>query len=266
MKKINIFLIILILVLGSFLVYKQLQPKTIELDPSNEAINGIEVITEENQSSTIGIETDLTDKKIIPEHELIQEIKNKRYLESTFMALEYSKVNNKELVNSLKSYLDNNSTMTEEDVVRLIETHEKTFLNRYLKVFVMNPDESLFELNSEVRRVFYQMKDGFETLKNYKVIIPTEVSVEGEDSSQTTSTEKNEQTYDSSKLQQGIQKLESVYSLVDDALILLAEEDIKVEEKWLSYGLTEKDIFDVIDKTNGTLPVLEENILNNSNN
>lgn len=273
MKKINIFLFILIFVIGGVILFKQLAPEPDEtLSPSEPVGEQREVGLAEPKSPE---ETKLS------EAELQKHIKSKMYLESTFMALEYSKVNNVEMMSNLKGYLDDNSKMKKEDVVKLIDIHEKTFLNRYLKVFVSSPDPELNELNSKMRRIFYQMKVGFDTLDTYGTIpveVPTteptgegDVPPEGEAISedaapapagnQPTSLHDRkkpaEPKFDNNDLQLGIQQLEQVAPLVEEALKELGIQDIKIEKAWLRAGISESDITGVIDKSNAITPTLE---------
>lgn len=261
--------------MGGILLYKQLAPKSdTEVAPSVPTGEQREVGLSEPKSK---------EETKISEEELQKQIRNKTYLESTFMALEYSKVNNVEMMNTLKGYVDDNSKMKKEDVVQLIDIHEKTFLNRYLKVFVSSPDPELTELNSKMRRIFYQMKVGFDTLDAYGAIpveVPTTAPAEGTEGevppegeaitnetpstgSQPTSLHDTvkpaEPKFDNNDLMLGLQQLEQVSELVDEALKDLGVQDIKIDKKWLDSGVSESDIVEVIDKSNA-VPVQEESL------
>lgn len=284
MKKINIFLMILVLVLGGFILVKQFLPETPE-------VADVPPVVDEGTGEVreVGLtEPESAESSKISEVELHKHIKNKRYLENTFMALEYSGVNNKQMIDTLKAYSEDNTRMKPEDVAELIQIHEKTFLNRYLKVFVSTPDVEMLELNSEMRRIFYQMKVGFDDLHAYgSVPIPqTAEPVEGEEGAppaegQTApaadatgtaapaatsgtnqpislKTEKREPVYEMNDILSGIQKLEEADAYVAEALKLLGLADIEIEKKWLKAGISESDLNEIMDKTNIVNPDLSE--------
>lgn len=296
MKKINIILLVLILVLGGFILVSQLTKgkDTSDVDfntslsePSEDEYTG--------GTSTVGFEeTKPTEETKITEIELHNQIKDKRFLENTYMALEYNKVNNKTLINTLKTFVDDETTMKEEEVTQLILLHEKTFLNRYMKVFVSTPSDDLLELNNEMRRVFFEMKLAYDTLHQYGVMYdPNAVNTtfinddgtvgagEGEVSDAASSgavssdqqaempeydingipiTKKStkEANYDINVIREGIQKLERAETLVYDALKKMGSADILIEQKWLKAGLSEGEITEVMNKTNIVNPDLSE--------
>lgn len=286
MKKVNIFLMILVLVLGLFIIVKQFLPE------SSEVADVPPIVDEETgEVREVGLsEPESAESTKISEVELHKHIKNKRYLENTFMALEYSSVNNKQMIDTLKAYSEDNTRMKPEDVAELIQIHEKTFLNRYLKVFVSAPDAELLELNSEMRRIFYQMKVGFDNLHAYgSVPLPKSTeSVEGAEgtsstegktapaanatgSAGSTSTpasgtnqpislkvEKREPVYEMSDILAGIQKLEEADAYVAKALKSLGIADVAIEKKWLKAGISESDLNEIMDKTNIVNPSLSE--------
>lgn len=253
---INIFLLIIALVAGGYMLYKNL---------FNKAEQAITDIKDEMETVTGPMEE--IDKILdgssnisngeISEEELIRQIKNKRYLENTYLALQYSKVNNRELRTTLKNYLDDNTQMKPKDVSHLIDLHERTFLNRYLKVFVITPDEELHDLNSKMRRIFYQMKLGFDTLNQYSN--ESDSIVNPKDKERPLYKEPDVD-YKPENIRQGISQLESADSLVDEALEELGRVDVVIERQWLESGLSESDITDIIDKTN----VIQPNLNNDS--
>lgn len=250
MKKINIFLIILIIVFGSYLIYHQLsnrQPEPIEVTEQHEQI------IEENKEGRVSESSrEIIQEKpvIIPEKDLLVQINNKNFLEETYMALEYSKVNNEQLISSLKAFVDNNNRMQPADVVRLIEIHEGTFLNRYLKIFVMNVNSELSSVNTEMRRLFYQMKSAYDVLSAYGGRDPLLGYSEIDSERPVNRALEDERTYDLNKLKQGIHELELANEIVDEALEKLGKEDVKIERVWIDANLSEKDILNVLDKTN----------------
>lgn len=290
MKKINLFLLVLVLVLGVFILAKQFMPK------DTEVTDAPPVVDESVDVREVGLsDPESPEATKISEVELHKHIKNKRYLENTYMALEYSKVNNKQMIETLKAYADDNTKMKPEDVTELIQIHEKTFLNRYLKVFVSSPDSELIELNTEMRRIFYQMKIGFDELHSYGAIpiakssTSPEGAVDAEGnpveppegqtapaagatgttgtSSPTTSstqpttmtaTVPSEPVYEMNDILLGIQKLEEAESYVNEALKLLGLADIEIEKQWLAAGISESDLNEIIDKTNIVNPDLSE--------
>lgn len=293
MKKINLILIILILFLGGFVVFNQLSK-----DDSNQ-VDDAPLTTDDNytQERQVGLSEPLpAEETKLTEVELFKHIKSKRYLENTYMALEYSKVNNKQLLDTLKTYTTDETTMKPEDAAKLIEIHEKTFLNRYLKVFVSTPDEELLELNNEMRRLFFQMKTGFDTLHAYGSVPLTSMTpeeavkavgedAEGEVSSAvesgatgtsgeqgdgtttnvdinnipiTQSTKPAEPVYDINVIIQGIKQLEEAEALVSSALKKLGIADIVIEQQWLRAGISESDLTQIMDKTNIVNPELSE--------
>lgn len=252
MKKLNIFLIILIIVFGSYLIYHQL---------SNRNPEPVQ-ISEQQQEQTTNDKKDegrvspsdrdiIKDKKvIIPEKDLLVQVNNKNFLEETYMALEYSKINNEQLISTLKAFVDNNNRMQPDDVIRLIEIHEGTFLNRYLKIFVMNVNSDLSSVNAEMRRLFYQMKAAYDVLSAYGSRDPLLGYSEIDHDRPVNRALKDERTYDINKLKQGIHELELANQIVDEALEKLGKEDIKIERVWIDANLSEKDILNVLDKTN----------------
>lgn len=294
MKKLNIILLVLVLGLGGFILVSQLLGKDSE-EVSFEDTPLVEEDSYTEGTSTVGFEeTKPTEETKITEIELHNQIKDKRFLENTYMALEYNKVNNKTLINTLKTYVDDPTTMKEEDVTQLILLHEKTFLNRYMKVFVSTPSEDLLDLNNEMRRVFFEMKLAYDTLHQYGVYydpnatqsdisIDSEGNVldEGEISGAAESgtvannetqelpqydingiplntTVVREPNYDINFIREGLQKLEQSERLVYDALKKMGLEDIEIEKKWLAAGLSQGELTDVMDKTNIVNPDLSE--------
>lgn len=278
MKKLNLFLLILVLVLGVFILVKQFLPSG-----SNEPDVPSEVTQPVDDTREVGLsEAKSPEETKISETELHKHVKNKRYLDNTYMALEYSKVNNAQLADTLKAYMDDNTKMKPEDVSALIEIHEKTFLNRYLKVFVSAPDAEMQELNSEMRRIFYQMKLGFDSLRKYGAIPVAPAPAVGEDgqpidpatvdpnaapaeggegtapATTPAYTGPAEPKYDLNDIRIGLQQLEQVQPLVEDALAKLGKEDIKIEIKWVEAGISESDLLEVMDKTNIANPELSE--------
>jgi len=271
MKKTNIFLIVLIFIIGIYLLYTNLfKPEESQVENTN--VTAIEVNNETNSLNENGNPTPVNDDLKLTQEQISQQIKNKKYLEDTFMALEYSKVNNVELRSQIQAFIDDNSQMKPEDMAVLIKLHEKTFLNRYLKVFVDVPDKDLTELNSEMRRIFYQIKSGFDILHGFGSValdVPvttnngdgtavSEVNLDGNDSNTTTSqpstsvkgSKKNEPNYDINLLRNGLQQLSSTDELVNDALKKLGSEDILIEKEWIKANLSEGDITDAIDTSN----------------
>lgn len=294
MKKLNIVLLVLILGLGGFILVSQLLGKDSE-EVSFDETPLVEESSYTEGTSTVGFEeTKPTEETKITEIELHNQIKDKRFLENTYMALEYNKVNNKTLINTLKTFVDDPTTMKEEDVTQLILLHEKTFLNRYMKVFVSTPSEDLTDLNNEMRRVFFEMKLAYDTLHQYGVFYDpnataSTVSVDsdgnvledGEISSAAESgtvanaeteqlpeydingiplntTVQREPNYDINLIREGLQKLEQSEHLVYDALKKMGLADIEIEKKWLAAGLSQGELVDVMDKTNIVNPDLSE--------
>lgn len=255
MKKVNIFLIILILVFGGYLLYYQISSR-------NNTEKDTQISQEQEGNDTVI--TDIIENRkapepknplVIPEEELIKQIKNKEYLESTYMSLEYSKINNTQLVNTLTDYVSDGTNMKPEDISSLIDIHEKTFLNRYLKVFVMAPDSELYSMNSQMRRILYQMKSAYDTLSSYGGKKNTAILTEGtegapQEPAEPTPSSEEEIEYNIEDIRTGIQQLEQVNLLVDEALETLGKEDIEIEQKWLETNVTESDIVEVIDKSN----------------
>lgn len=284
MKKINIFLMILVLVLGGFILVKQFlpdSPEVADVPPVVDEVTG--------EVREVGLsEPESAESTKISEVELHKHIKNKRYLENTYMALEYSNVNNKQMIDTLKAYSEDNTRMKPEDVADLIQIHEKTFLNRYLKVFVSSPDVEMLELNSEMRRIFYQMKVGFDDLHAYGAVplpqtgapaegqegappaegqtAPAAGAVGSAEPSTTSGTnqpvslkqEKREPVYEMNDILSGIQKLEEANAYVAEALKLLGLADIEIEKQWLKAGISESDLNEIMDKTNIVNPDLSE--------
>lgn len=157
-KKINITLLVLILVFGGFLLYRQLMGS-----PEKQT-------SSVGQSQTVSLENNGPQQKI-DEKTLKEDITNKRYIEQSYMALEYSKVNNKDLIKQIKAFVDGTSKAKAADIADLINIHEKTFTNRYMKVFVSGHTEELASLNKDMLAEFYQMKRGFDTLHSFGRII-----------------------------------------------------------------------------------------------
>ena len=252
MKKINVFLIILILVFGTYLVYNQLSNRQSEpniADNSQEQID----IDEEIEGPHNNAARPLVAEKeplIISERDLIRQINNKKFLEETFMALQYSKINNEQLIDTLKAFLDDNNRMKPEDVVRLVDIHERTYLNRYLRVFVMTTDEEMHSLNSEMRRLMYQMKASYDILSAYGESDPKLGFSDIDNDRPVNRARKDERVFDINKLRQGIHELETANMFINEALQKLGEEDIKIERKWMDANLSENDILEVLDKTN----------------
>lgn len=164
MKKILwgflIMIILVILLFGSFLILTQ-------TSGSNKDSEGD--FTSFSESSRT-IDAPVMEEKPMTEVELNQTIISKRYLENTYLALEYSKVSNDQLINALKGYLDNPTSMKEEEVKQIITLNEKTFVNRYLKVYITSPDDELISLNYEMRQVLFRMKSAFDALHMYGAI------------------------------------------------------------------------------------------------
>lgn len=255
MKKLNIILIVLIFLVGGFLLFSQLNGrKPVEensgIKPNTEETNPIN-----EETTVVGVRPVAEEKDTLSEEQLIMDIKNKKYLESTFMALEYTKINNAQLASTLKGYLENNTKMKPEDVVNLIEIHEKTFLNRYLKVFVMSPTSEYNYLNKEMRRIFYQIKNGFDIINKYEVLPVAKDTTDTNGvvevgASANVKSSKEEVTYDPNAISTGINQLLSVESHINDALNKLGVVDTEIETRWVEYGLTEHEILEILNNTN----------------
>lgn len=282
-KKINIFLIVLIILLGGFLLYFQLFQKNKPIVNGAKDNQNKTQTTEQNSSTNndlltpivpnVNLDTetgyrDIVDSKpavTIPEEELVAQIQNKEFLEATYMALEYSKLNNTQLIETLKNYAQDETTMKQEDVSKLIQIHNKTFTNRYLKVFVLSPTEELADLNSDMRDIFYAMKDAFSTLGLYGAKIYNTPAPVTEQATETVTSSapnnfvgyienKDEYTikYEMSDINLGIKKLEQANAAVNKALESLGVQDIDIEQLWIDANITQQDIITAIDNSNAT--------------
>ena len=277
MKKINIFLIILVLVLGSFLLYhffsKSNSSQSSIIPKSTKPATTQSNTTGKNDISRV---VDVNSQKItISEADLTIQVQNKRFLESSYLSLEYSKINNQKLEATLKAYIDNNSKMKKEDITSLIDIDNGTFTNRYLKVFVETPDKNLADLNSSVRRILYQMKTAYDTLSLYgKKPIPAPkkqaaqqgqpvtVAPNAENSNnkqvppqkkEGTATKSNEPVYDMSDLKKGLATLQQTDILIDKVLQNVGNEDVKIETSWVLAKIDTKTISSIMDKSNGKI-------------
>jgi len=227
MRKVNFFLVVVALTLGAYLLHTQVfqEPAGVPLPAPPP-----QVVEPEPQ--------------VMTEELLIVQVRNKRFIESAYLALLYSKASNEQLLESLQAYLDENSKMTPEDVATLIEIHEKTFLNRHLKVFVTVPDPSIESVNASARRALHQIGLAYDTLREYGEKPQPVVPEPG-----VTPVER-EPVFDKTNLRQGVHKLQETVASTREAMTILGEEDIRIERFWLKSGLTEEDLFAVLDRTN----------------
>lgn len=204
------------------------------------------------------------------EVELASTVKSKRYIENAYMALEYSKVSNMKLIEALEAYVEDPTRMKEEEVLALITSYEKSFLNRYLKVYITSPDVDLTDLNYELRRTFFGMKVGFDELKLYGNIpqenslvvngegqleVPEEPTKEGDESAQVDEnfvennkqeqTEKPKTEYDINGIPINKEEKEKKEPVYDIEIIKNGLEKLKKAQTFVNAALKEAGLVDI---------------------
>ena len=252
-KKIILLLIILSLVLGSFVLVWQLFLNK----PQQEVV--VETPTETVQEAQLSVTTrDILAERqptIISDDDLLAQIKNKKYLESSYLALEYSKISNTKLIEVLKNYLEDNLGTKPEDIREIIDLHERTFLNRYLKIYVLTPDSSIQEVDSDVKNALYQMKSAYSTFAAYgrKGLSPEQIEAQANASADEPVTfdySEMDPQFDDSSLKLGVQALENANTYVNGVLQRIGETDIEIEKAWIDAQITSDDLTEVLNQTN----------------
>lgn len=252
-KKIILLLIILSLVLGSFVLVWQLFLNK----PQQEVV--VETPTETVQEAQLSVTTrDILAERqptIISDDDLLAQIKNKKYLESSYLALEYSKISNTKLIEVLKNYLEDNLGTKPEDIREIIDLHERTFLNRYLKIYVLTPDSSIQEVDSDVKNALYQMKSAYSTFAAYgrKGLSPEQIEAQANASADEPVTfdySEMDPQFDDSSLKLGVQALENANTYVNGVLQKIGETDIEIEKAWIDAQITSDDLTEVLNQTN----------------
>lgn len=240
-KKILIFLAIIFVVLGCFtLGFKLLSPKKQEVVQE-------EVKTEIATAETVTTRDILKEKEpvIISDDELIAQIKNKRYLESSYMALEYSKISNAKLIEVLKNYIEDSNGLQPQDIKEVIDLHEKTFLNRYLKVYILTVDKTIdptmADVDAKMKNALFKIKSSYASFAAYG----RESIVTAEDGTVTN----NGPSWDINILKLGVQELETANTFVDSTLKIVGVADIKIEKAWIDANINTDDLTTVLNKT-----------------
>lgn len=253
-KKVIALILILVLLLGGFVLVMQLFKPNTEVEKNTVEQ---ETTTSQTQQVTITSREILEERQpiIISDDDLIAQIKNKRYLESSYLALAYSKISNQKLIDVLKNYLEDNLGTKPEDIREVLDLHEKTFLNRYLKVYVLTPDSSIQETDSEVKNALYQMKSAYSTFSAYgrKGLSPEQIAEQENASSDAPVTfdySELKPQYDENNLKLGIQALESANTYVDEVLQKVGLEDIAIEKAWIDAQITSEDLTEVLNQSN----------------
>lgn len=250
-KKVLALIMILVLVLGGFaLVYQLFKPK-------ETAKPVVQEETKTVQQTTVTTREILEERQpiIISDDDLLAQIKNKRYLESSYLALVYSKISNQKLIDVLKNYLEDNLGTKPEDIRTVLDLHEKTFLNRYLKIYVLTPDASIQEVDAEVKSALYQMKSAYSTFAAYgrKGLSPEQIAEQENASSDAPVTFEYSELkpqYDESNLKLGVQALENANTYVDSVLAKVGAKDIEIEKAWMDAKITSDDLTEVLNQSN----------------
>lgn len=243
-KKFIIFFFIIFVILGCFTAGYVLF--------SSHNKNNSQVAQNDSTDQTIATET-ITTREIlegktpvaISDDELISQIKNKRYLESSYMALEYSKISNIKLIEVLKNYIEDSNGMQPEDIKEIISLHEKTFLNRYLKVYILTVDKTIdtkmADVDAEMKNALFQIKAAYANFSAYGRDAVT-VDEEGVETN-------NGPSYDINILKLGVQNLETANSSVDKVLKTVGIADINIEKAWIDANISSDDLSSVLNKS-----------------
>ena len=272
-KRIILLLIILSLVLGGFVLVWQLFLNK----PHQEIV--VETPTETVQEAQLTVTTRdiLTERKptIISDDDLLAQIKNKKYLESSYLALEYSKISNAKLIDVLKNYLEDNLGTKPEDIREIIDLHERTFLNRYLKIYVLIPDSSIQDVDSDIKNALYQMKSAYSTFAAYgrKGLSPEQIEAQANASADEPITydySEMDPQFDPSSLKLGVQALENANTYVNGVLQKIGEKDIEIEKAWIDAQITSDNLTEVLNQTNVvyddlSIDKVEKNNMENNN-
>lgn len=252
-KKIILLLIILSLVLGSFVLVWQLFLNK----PQQEVVVETPVETVQEAQLTVTTRDILTERQptIISDDELLSQIRNKKYLESSYLALEYSKISNTKLIEVLKNYLEDNLGTKPEDIREIIDLHERTFLNRYLKIYVLTPDANIQEVDSDIKNALYQMKSAYSTFAAYgrKGLSPEQIEAQANASADepvSFSYSEMDPQFDNSSLKLGVQALENANTYVNGVLQKIGQKDIEIEKAWIDAQITSEDLTEVLNQTN----------------
>lgn len=251
-KKLIALILVFILILGGFVLVYQL------FGNKNKTTVNVETTVEKPiDQITVTSREILEPKKpiIISDDDLIAQIKNKRYLESSYLALEYSKISNEKLIDVLKNYLEDSLGTKPEDIKEILDLHEKTFLNRYLKIYVMLPDSSIQELDGEIKSALYQMKSAYSTFAAYgrRGLSPEQIAEQENASADAPITfdySEMKPQYDENSLKLGVQALESANTYVNEVLRKIGDKDIEIEKAWMDAQITSEDLTEVLNQSN----------------
>lgn len=245
MKKVFIFLTIIFVVLGCFtLGFLLLSPN----DKDDIVATTQQSTTPVATAETVTTRDILAPKQptIISDDELIAQIKNKRYIESSYMALEYSKISNTKLIDVIKNYIEDSNGMQPEDIKEIVSLHEKTFLNRYLKVYILTVDKTIDPTMSEVdaamKNALFKMKSAYSSFGAYG----RDNIVTAEDGTVTN----NGPNWDINILKLSVQELEAANTYVDGVLKTVGLADIKIEKAWIDANINANDLTTVLNKSN----------------
>lgn len=244
MKKVFIFLTIIFVVLGCFtLGFLLLSPNDKDTVATTQQVS-----TPVATAETVTTRDILAPKQptIISDDELIAQIKNKRYIESSYMALEYSKISNTKLIDVIKNYIEDSNGMQPEDIKEIISLHEKTFLNRYLKVYILTVDKSIDPTMSEVdksmKNALFKMKSAYSSFSAYgrdKISTDSEGAMINDGPN-----------WDINILKLSVQELEAANTYVDGVLKTVGLADIKIEKAWIDANINANDLTTVLNKSN----------------
>ena len=243
-NRLIIFIVIIFVVLGCFtcgyLLFSNKDDK--------QTVATTETTTPIATAETVTTRDILKEKEpiIISDDELIAQIKNKRYLESSYMALEYSKISNAKLIEVLKNYIEDSNGMQPQDIKEIVELHEKTFLNRYLKVYILTVDKTIDtnmkDVDTKMKNALYQMKSAYATFAAYG-----RDKITTDENGKTTN---HGPSWDINILKLGVQALETANNFVNDTLEVVGVADIKIEKAWIDANLNANDLTTVLNKTN----------------